>query len=168
MEETTLSRRLLRNKFQYKLFRLNKIQLAEALTYFFVLLFTYTGLRKLIDLSMYVREIWGFAIFGSKLAVKLELLALSVAELCVALLLAFPRTKLLGWYVTFLLIITININMFIMQQYAKIIPLYYGGIFPKISFLQHFVINLILLFIALKGVLLQIKIKEKRNHNSIN
>jgi len=78
-------------------------------------------------------------------------------------LLSIARTRLFGWYGTLLLVIMINIAMFIMQQYAKVIPLYYGGIIPYISFIVHFIFNIVLLFICLYGLLLYLELKHQKS-----
>jgi hypothetical protein len=165
MEETTLSGRLpydnsfpTEKDFSTKLVR--KEHVLEVLTYFFILLFTYAGLRKLVDLNMFVKEVWCLAVFGSKFAIKWQFLILSCGELLVALLLILPRTRLIGWYSTFFLMVTINGLMFFMQQFAKVIPLYYGGIFPFISFIIQFTINIVILFFALIGLFAYLDYKK--------
>jgi hypothetical protein len=125
----------------------------EILTCFFILLFSYAGLRKLVDLNMFVREVWGFSLFGSKTAVRWEFISLSCVELLVALLLSIPKTRTFGWYSTFILIVALNVAMFYMQQFAKVIPIYYGGIIPGVSFIIHFSFNILTLFLALIGLL---------------
>jgi len=161
MEETTFTARIPANETKSVIIsKLKKEQTLEFIVYFFILLFAYAGLRKLVDLEMYVREVWGFAIFGSKQMVRIQFISLSCAELGVALLLAIPRTRSLGVYGTFVLALTINVCFFIMQQFAKVIPLYYGGILPSVSFISHYIFNIAVLFIALRGVLLQVNLKQ--------
>ena len=144
----------------FSLSGIRKEQINAIIVYFFILLFTYAGLRKLIDLEMFVKEIWGFALFGSMRMVRMGFVLLSCAELIVALMLTIPRTRQLGIYGAFVLMVTINILFFIMQQYAKVIPLYFGGIIPAISFIAHFIFNMAVLFVALIGVLLSVNSRE--------
>jgi hypothetical protein len=163
MQEATLSARLPPQNIYSKERSTSSIKrerISESLKNFFIFLFVYAGLRKLVDLEMFVKEVWGFAIFGSKQLVKIEFICLSSAELAVAVLLAIPRTRAIGWYANFGLVVAVNVSMFIMLQYAKVIPIYYGGIIPGISFMQHFIFNLFILFVALVGLLRCLDVKR--------
>jgi hypothetical protein len=164
MEETTLFGRLPEQNFVMELpaKQLRKKKALEFIVYFFILSFTYAGLRKLIDLEMFVKEVWGFAIFGSKQMVRVEFILLSCFELIVALLLTIPRTRKSGIYGAFILMVTINVCFFIMQQYAKVIPLYYGGVLPNLSFINHLIFNIAVLFLALRGVLIQNSLNQQK------
>jgi hypothetical protein len=170
MQETTLFDRLPLSNFLSRKKRhsvnLHKKEIAvEILTYFFILLFSYAALRKLVDLGMFVREVWGFALLGSKIAIKWEFIILITVELIVASLLAIPRTRLFGWYGSFVLMVAINAIMFFMQQYANVIPNYYGGIIPFVPFIVHFSINILLLILALIGLLNYLDIQKKLSFN---
>jgi hypothetical protein len=167
MEETTLSGRL---PFESPVYAkksrprksIKKELISEIITYFFILLFVFAGLRKLIDLEMFIKEVYGFALFGSHSAIRTEFATLSTFELITALLLTLPKTRVLGWYATFVHLFFINIAMFYMQQFAKIIPIYYGGIIPGAPFIVHFIFNLATLFAALLGLLLMIDSRSKK------
>lgn len=169
MEEIVLSGRIPEEETRKApISKIKKEQTLDLIVHFFILLFIYAGLRKLVDLEMFVKEVWGFAIFGSKQLIRAEFIALSCAELFVATLLLIPRTKHLGIAGAFILAVLINVCFFIMQQYAKVIPLYYGGILPSVSFITHFGFNIIILFIALKGVLLQISLYSRNRVSLIH
>lgn len=165
MEEITLSGRLPEHKISltppdaYT----KKKRILEILVYFFILLFTYASLRKLIDIKMFVKEVWGFALFGTKQMVQIGFVLLSSAELIVALMLAIPRTRQLGIYGAFVLMVAINILFFIMQQFSQIIPVYYGGIIPSASFITHFIFNIVVLFIALYAIILHTNSNTKHS-----
>ena len=165
MEETTLLGRLPQPTISVDTSQhlAKKERALEYIVYLFTLLFTYAGIRKLIDLDMFVKEVWGFAIYGSKAMIRAEFTLLSCAELLVAIMLILPRTRLVGIYATFILIVTINICFFILQQYAKVIPMYYGGIIPEAPFIVHFIFNLCLLFLALVATLMAIETRKQKN-----
>lgn len=162
MEETTLLGRLPEPATADPGKQIDKKKLElEYIVHLFAFLFLYAGLRKLVDLEMFVREVWGFAIYGSKAMIRAEFILLSCAELVVASMLFFSRTRTAGIIASFVLIVTINICFFILQQFAKVIPPYYGGIFPYVNFLTNFILNIVFLFISLRGVLLLSSLQSK-------
>lgn len=164
MEETTLFGRL-PQEYSHNVTQssqLKKVPQLELIVHFFMLLFIYAALRKLTDLEMFVKEVWGFAIFGSKQMVRTGFIVLSCAELTVGIMLAIQKTRQYGIYGAFLLMAAINVLFFIIQQYAKVIPLYYGGILPSVNFITHFIFNIALLFIALRAIFLHMQMRTSK------
>jgi hypothetical protein len=156
MEETTIVGRLPEHKVSVNLpgSGQKKIKALEFIVYLFILLFIYAGVRKLVDLKMFVKEVWGFSLFGTKAAVKWEFIILSVVELLIALLLAIPRTRQIGLYATFFIMVVINACFFYMLEFAKIIPMFYGGILPAASFDFTLYFNVLMLFLSLAALLI--------------
>ncbi len=120
-----------------------------------VLLFAYAGLSKLLDYntfkfqlgrSPYVTGIAGFVAW-----------ALPVCEIIIVLLLIIQRTRLLGLYASFFLMLLFTGYIYAMLHFSYYIPCSCGGILSKMSWSQHLVFNVVFVFIALAGILLEEK-----------
>lgn len=160
MKDTTLSGSLLKQNTKFFSFsRLKKEQVVEITVYFFIVLFTYSAFRKLVDYKMFVREVYGYTVVES---VKWGIGLFSCLELLTAIILAFPKARLIGLIASFSLMIGLNTIGFIVLQKAPVIPYYFGGIFPTIDFFGHLALNLIILFIALTSMLKYMNLKTKK------
>jgi hypothetical protein len=135
-----------------------KKTLTEIAASLLVILFIYAGLSKLMNYSdfrfqlgrsPYVSGIAGFVAWF-----------MPVSEILVALLLTVQRTRLIGFYASFFVMLLFTGYIYAMLHYSPYLPCSCGGVLSMMSWEQHFYFNLFFVIISLSGVLLM-NVKEK-------
>ncbi|HEY0667168.1 MAG TPA: MauE/DoxX family redox-associated membrane protein [Sphingobacteriaceae bacterium] len=123
-----------------------------------IMLFVYAGLSKLMDYSTfrfqlgrspYVTGIAGFVAWF-----------MPAAELIAALLLTFQRTRLFGFYLSFLLMVLFTGYIYAMLHYSPFLPCSCGGVLSAMSWEQHLYFNIFFVLVALAGTLLMARDQE--------
>jgi len=77
-------------------------------------------------------------------------------EIATALALIFERTRLIGFYTSFVLMILFTIYItVILAHFFGYIPCSCGGVIEKLTWGQHLVFNLFFVALAFIGILLQ-------------
>jgi hypothetical protein len=121
-----------------------------TITIFFILLWAYVSFPKFLNMKRF-RYVMLSQVIPKWLANILYVL-LPVFEIGVMFLLLFDKTRLLGMYVSFLLmlIFTIYIGGAAFNFYKlHLCPC--GKLFSKLSWKKHFLVNLVLTLLALVG-----------------
>jgi len=85
---------------------------------------------------------------------------LPAGELLIALALVIRRTRLIGLYASFFLMILFTGYIWIMLHYSYDLPCSCGGVLAALSWKDHLVFNSAFTTVAMIGVLLQSKIKR--------
>jgi putative oxidoreductase len=127
--------------------------IVSGLASMLVLLFIYTSASKLFDIRDFQSSM-GRQPLPTWL-IKVLMKTLPATEIAVSLLLIFPKTRLIGFYVAsgMMTAFTIYVGLGIAHA-LKNIPCSCGGIFKNISWQSHFYINLIFLAISIGGIIL--------------
>jgi|HubBroStandDraft_3_1064219.scaffolds.fasta_scaffold176416_1 putative oxidoreductase len=112
-----------------------------------ILLFVYTGCSKLFDLESFTHTLYNQPI--PRPLVPLLVLILPALEIATAACLLFDRTRLIGLYsgLALLTVFTLYIGAILVHLFTKV-PCSCGGIFRRLSWGQHFWLNLALLILA--------------------
>src|SRR5690606_21323683 len=106
-----------------------------------ILLFVYAGISKLLDYdtfkfqlgrSPYVTNMAGFVAW-----------ALPAGEIIIAVLLIFQRTRLLGLYASFSLMLLFTGYIYTMLNFSHYIPCSCGGVLSEMSWMQHLIFNIV-------------------------
>ena len=86
---------------------------------------------------------------------KILLYVLPITELALVVLILIPKTRLLGMYSSFflMLLFTIYVGGAVFQIYSRY-PCACGGLFNRIGWYKHLKFNIFLTLIALAGVIL--------------
>lgn len=131
-----------------------KIQnvLLELICLLYVLLFVYASVSKLLD----------FENFQIQLGQSPMLSAFTgwvswgviIIELVTACLLAFYKTRLLGLYISFVLMTMFTTYIYIILNFSAFIPCSCGGVLEKLNWTQHLIFNICFIGIAILGVLI--------------
>lgn len=121
------------------------------------LLFTYTALSKLLDVSTFRQQMLNQP-FPEWFANLLSWV-LPFAEIAIATLLLNSKTRLTGLYLSlvFMSMFTLYIALVLLNIFGRI-PCSCGGIFEKMSWEMHLLFNIIFVLLALTGIF----IKEKQ------
>jgi putative oxidoreductase len=112
-----------------------------------ILLFVYTGCSKLFDLESFTHTLYNQPI--PRPLVPLLVLILPALEIATAACLLFDRTRLIGLYsgLALLTVFTLYIGAILVHLFTKV-PCSCGGIFRRLSWGQHFWLNLALFILA--------------------
>lgn len=102
-------------------------------------LFGYTALSKLLDFTRF-RAVLSASPLIAKGAGALAALLIA-AELVAALLLIFPRTRLLGLAVSLVLLVLFTTYLGYMVLYAPELPCSCGGVISTLSWKGHLLLN---------------------------
>ncbi|WP_294297419.1 MauE/DoxX family redox-associated membrane protein [uncultured Chryseobacterium sp.] len=130
----------------------------KAVSYFFMLLFFYAAISKMMDFENFRVQIaqspllTSFAGFIAYTVIGIELL--------VCFLLAFPRTHLAGQYASLSLMSAFTIYIYIILHYSEYIPCSCGGILEKMSWTQHLVFNVFCVLLSMGAIIMLRKNKR--------
>nr|WP_295924697.1 MauE/DoxX family redox-associated membrane protein [uncultured Dyadobacter sp.] len=116
-----------------------------------IVLFTYTGISKLLNLDEFERELARQTLPGCS---KQPLLWLIPAtELIVAGLLVYRPTRQTGFYGSALLMLLFTGYMgLVLLNFFDRVPCSCGGVIKEMGFATHFVFNLIFLALSILGI----------------
>jgi MFS family permease len=132
--------------------------IAELISTFFVLLFAYTAVNKLAIYGTFVDQL-SKSPYLEKYAMAVGWL-IPVSELIIAVLLVYRRTRLIGLFASFGLMLAFTIYIYMMLHYSHYVPCSCGGVLAQLSWQQHLVFNIVALLLALAGISLSV---TKRN-----
>ncbi|MET7000329.1 MauE/DoxX family redox-associated membrane protein [Chitinophaga defluvii] len=133
----------------------------EIILALLVILWIYTGLTKMINYAD-TRFQMGRSPFIKPIA-GLVAVTLPAFEVMVAGLLVFKRTRLLGLYASFFLMLLFTGYIYAMLHYSYYVPCSCGGVLAILSWNQHLIFNIIYTLFALFGVILQTNLFEPFN-----
>lgn len=126
-------------------------ELSTILASILILLFAYTGLGKLIDQAVFAIQLNKQPLPNWSKPILVWMLP--AIELGIVALLLSARTRLWGFYFAFALLTAYTIYVAIAASGAYgHTPCACGKIFQKLSWLQHFFVNLALTAIAYMGI----------------
>lgn len=118
-----------------------------------VLTFLYTASDKLLNFNEYVAIMKHQPLPGWSKPILIWLIPFS--EILTSVLLFLPKTRLVGFAAATLLMLLFTGYVGLVLLHAlKYFPCICGGIFRSITWEKHFVINIILLSIAVAGVII--------------
>lgn len=120
---------------------------------FFILLWIYAAVPKFFNLKRFSNTLKTQSI--PKWLASLLTWTLPATELLIAYLLIVPKTRLMGMYISFLmmLVFTLYVGGIIFQVY-KTYPCPCGALFKNMGWNRHFKVNLLITLVALIGIVL--------------
>ncbi|MBO9572870.1 MAG: hypothetical protein J7497_11810 [Chitinophagaceae bacterium] len=128
------------------------IEIAASLL---VILFIYAGLSKLLNYSEfrfqlgrspYIASMAGFVAWF-----------MPAAEIISALFLVLKKTRLIGFYASFLLMVLFTGYIYAMLNYSPYLPCSCGGVLSMMSWTQHLYFNVFFVLVSAAGALLMSK-----------
>jgi len=128
-----------------------KILVLNLICFLLVLLFVYTATSKLMDMERFGRELRNQPFPKAWAAWMIWLLP--IAELLIAGLLFFDRTRLKGLMGSFLLMsLFAGYTALVLSGVFHKVPCSCGGVIRQLSWPQHLVFNLFFVLISLIGI----------------
>src|SRR5690554_3359631 len=117
-------------------------------SYLFVLLFLYAATSKLLDFETFTVQLAQSPLLSAYAGVIAWMVP--GIEIFIAVLLIFPRFRILALYACFTLMVMFTAYIYIILNFSDFIPCSCGGVLEKLSWTQHLIFNIV--FIILAGV----------------
>src|ERR1700747_255939 len=118
---------------------MKKSILVDIITYFFVLLFLYTGVAKLLEVQTFKEQMASSPLLGSMSGIITW--ALPIGEILLAIALFIPAFRLKALYVTFVLMALFTIYVVAILFMDNEISCSCGGIVEELTPKQHIIFN---------------------------
>lgn len=119
-------------------------------SYFFALLFIYAAVSKIVDFENFQIQLAQSPLLSAYAGfISYNILAL---ELLTAGALLWDKTRRVGLYAAFGLMIAFTVYIYLILNYSDYIPCSCGGILEKMSWGQHLVFNIISVGLAWVGI----------------
>lgn len=131
----------------------------EIISGLFFLLFLYAATSKLLDYQKFTVQIGQSPILTNYAGIIAWLIPSLEIFICVMLMI--PRTRMIGLYSSFSLMVMFTAYIVIIINFAERIPCSCGGILDKMGWSEHLLFNGVFVFLAIIGILLQSKIEQK-------
>jgi hypothetical protein len=128
----------------------------------FILLFTYTGISKLLDIHSFRNTLSLSPFIGS--SSYFIAWALPFVELAVSVLLFFPFARFIGLCFSLLLMTIFTFYIGFMILSSSSLPCSCGGILRQLSWKSHWLLNIILTLLTLVALLFEVKKMKSAKH----
>lgn len=129
-----------------------KSRIVEIIYLLFVLLFVYAAVSKLLDFENFKVQL-GQSPLLSAFASWVSWLV-PIVELILALLLLFPRWRMIALFAAFSLMLMFTVYIFIILNYSSFVPCSCGGILEKLGWKEHLIFNIVFIILAAVGILI--------------
>lgn len=122
----------------------------ELLSAFFILIFVYASLSKMLDYANFKVLLAQSSFIGKGSDIVAWLLP--VVELIASLFIFLPATRGIGFKVTFVLMILFTGYVAYMLLFVSTLPCSCGGVLSGMSWPQHLLFNIVLTILSIIGV----------------
>ena len=126
--------------------------IVEIISFLFIILFVYAALNKLLDVEKFRVQIGQSPLLTS--IAPLVAWFIPIVEIAVALMLAFPKSRLLGLYASFSLMLMFTIYIVAILNFSDHIPCSCGGVLEKMGWREHLIFNIGFVLLGLLGILM--------------
>lgn len=134
--------------------------IVDVICYLFVLLFLYAATSKLMEYDKFLLQMGKSPIITDFANILVWLVP--TLEIAISISLMFEKTRLMGLYAAFALMLLFTLYIYAILNYSDFIPCSCGGVLQKMTWNQHLVFNIVFVALGIVGILLQEKINEKR------
>lgn len=118
----------------------------EAVSLFYILLFVYAAISKVLEFDNFQAQLGQSSIIGAYAGIVSY--SIIIIELLVSVMLVIPSFKLRGLYSSFILMSLFTVYIFIILNFTSNIPCSCGGILEKMTWKIHLIFNIISLILA--------------------
>lgn len=145
-----------------------KTWILKGISLFFIILFTYAAVSKLINLNVFHLQLEQspfIALFAGWLV-----WVVPVIQIVIALMFFSTRFRSSALFLSFFLMIFFSFYIFAVLNFAQSIPCSCGGIISSWTWSQHLIFNICVISIAIIGIVLSQKegIRAKNYHHKKN
>jgi hypothetical protein len=125
----------------------------EIISALFIILFIYTAISKFINFETFKFQL-GRSPFLTKIS-GLIAWFIPLIELSIAILLLIKKTRLIGLYMSFSLMLLFTYYIYAMLHFSYFVPCSCGGVLSLMSWKQHLLFNILFSLAALSGILIK-------------
>lgn len=126
------------------------LHVAYIVSCFFILLFIYAALSKLLDFENFQVQLSQSPLLSAYAGfISYAVIAI---EIVIALLLSFRQERLLGLYASLGLMTGFTVYIYLILHYSDFIPCSCGGILEKLGWTEHLIFNIGCIALALVGI----------------
>jgi uncharacterized membrane protein YphA (DoxX/SURF4 family) len=118
----------------------------EAVSLFYILLFVYAAISKVLEFENFQAQLGQSLIIGAYAGIVSY--SVIIIELLISVMLVIPSFKLRGLYSSFILMSFFTVYIFIILNFTSNIPCSCGGILEKMTWKVHLIFNIISLILA--------------------
>ena len=122
--------------------------IVEVISCLFIILFLYTGIMKLITYDTFKFDIWRMPF--ARAVTPIMAIAVPIIEIAVSASLMHPRTRKMGLYSSFILMVIFTLYVGLLLSTTKHLPCTCGGVIREMSWSQHLWFNI---FFSLLGII---------------
>jgi len=130
--------------------------LVEIIALFFVILFLYTGIAKLMEFDVFQEQLADSPVLEP--VAPIVAWGLPIVEFIVSILLFFPRWRLKGLYAAFGLMVLFTSYVIALLTTSTELPCSCGGIIEALSWQGHLIFNSTLILLSIAAIKM-----ERRN-----
>lgn len=138
--------------------------ITEGISYFFIILFTFAAISKLLDYETFQLQL-GQSPFISTF-VGLLAWGVPTIEITISLLFFSSRLRLLAFYASTTIMVIYTTYIILVLNFADAIPCSCGGVIASLSWNEHLIFNIGWLLLAILGITLSYNTKEPKNINT--
>lgn len=124
--------------------------LTQILSYFFVLLFCYAAVSKVLDFENFTVQLAQSPLLSAYAGIISY--TVIIVEIVTVIILCFPQTRLWGLYASLGLMAGFTIYIYLILYYSDFVPCSCGGILEKLGWTEHLIFNIGCIIIALLAI----------------
>ncbi len=140
---------------------LSKNRLVAIIGYLFILLFVYAAVSKILEFKNFQAQL-GQSPLLSAFTGFISYAVLTV-EIIIAIALSIPKSRLIGLYAAFLMMIMFTAYIVVILNYSSFIPCSCGGILEKMEWKGHLIFNVAFCLLAVWGIIAGSNLSRKSN-----
>ena len=132
-----------------------KLAILETICFLYILLFVYAALSKLREFENFQVQVAQSPLltaYAGYISV-----AVIVIELIVALMLSFRRTRVVGIFGAFTMMLLFTLYILIILNYSPFVPCSCGGILESMGWMEHLYFNIGFDILAIVGIYLSVE-----------
>src|SRR5690606_4270406 len=122
----------------------------DFISLFFILLFVYASVSKLITFTDFQTQLGQSPLLGA-FAIPISYAVIGI-ELVTSLLLAFIKTRKWGLYLSFFLMIMFTTYIVIILNFTSFTPCSCGGVLESLGWTEHLIFNIICILLAIGAI----------------
>lgn len=133
--------------------------------YFFVLLFCYASISKVLDFENFQVQLAQSPLLSAYAG--LIPYTVIIIELIIALLLCIKNTRLLGLYLSAGIMVSFTIYIYLILNYSDFVPCSCGGILENLGWTEHMIFNIACVLMAFSGIYILGRQEERKLYRTM-
>lgn len=123
-----------------------------GIAYFFILLFCYASISKILDFENFQVQIAQSPLLSAYAG--LVSYATIILELIIAAFLLVPKLRLIGLYASLGMMSAFTVYIYLILNYSDFVPCSCGGILEKLGWTEHLIFNIICILVATASIII--------------